>query len=556
MDWINSLFIEHSVIQAIVVLSIICAIGLALGKIKIFGVALGATFVFFAGIVAGHFGITIDPQMLLYAESFGLVLFVYALGLQVGPGFFSSLGKSGLKLNLLATLVVLLGVVMTLAFHWTTGVSLPDMVGIFSGAVTNSPALGAAQQTLKQLADPQLLQSDLALGFAVAYPLGIVGVIVALALLHKLLARHIHFTADRDDKSKHSLIAELLVTQPGIIGKNIQELARETDRPFVISRLWRGKVSLTPASDTVIQSGDRLLVITSEADLDPLVALVGECSQRDWNREDIDWEHLDRNLTTRRMVITRPEFNGKKLGMLRLRNRYKVNVTRIYRAGIVLIPTPGLVLQMGDRLNVVGENSALNEVEQVLGNSVKDLDEPNLVAVFVGMTLGLLLGSIPIFIPGMSFPVKLGLAGGPIIVGILVGAFGPRVNMLTYTTVSANWMLRALGLALFMGCLGLDAGAGLFAVVFRPEGMLWLGLGFALTVVPLLLVGMLSVLVLKMDFGSVAGMLCGSMSNAMALNYINPIVEGDTPSVAYASVYPLTMFLRVITAQLILLLFL
>ena len=531
MEWLTSLLTEHSVIQAVIVVSLVSAVGLALGKISMWGVSLGVTFVFFVGIVAGHFGLSIDPQMLNYAESFGLIIFVYALGVQVGPGFFSSLGKGGLKLNMLAMLVVLLGIVMTLGFHWTTGVSLPDMVGILSGAVTNTPALGAAQQTLKQLNDPAIQQSDLALGCAVAYPLGVVGVILAVILVRKLFASSIFFKKSDEDSHKKTVVIGFLVSNPGVFGKTIQEIARQSSKKFVVSRLWRDEKVIIPASDTMVKEGDCLLMITTEGDVEALTMLIGKRDTRDWNKEDIDWA-------------------------LRLRNQYGINITRIYRAGIVLLPTPDLTLQLGDRLTVVGEESAIAKVENVVGNAVKDLDEPNLVAVFIGMVLGLLLGSIPLTIPGISFPVKLGLAGGPIVMGILVGAFGPRIHMVTYTTISANLMLRALGLSMYLACLGLDAGTHFFETVFRPEGALWVGLGFAITVIPVILVAAVSIKWMKIDFGSVAGMLCGSMSNPMALNYVNSTVDSDTPSVAYATVYPLTMFVRVIMAQVILMLFL
>lgn len=556
MEWLTSLLTEHSVIQAVIVVSLVSAVGLALGKISMWGVSLGVTFVFFAGIMAGHFGLSIDPQMLNYAESFGLIIFVYALGLQVGPGFFSSLGKGGLKLNMLAMLVVLLGIVMTLGFHWTTGVSLPDMMGILSGAVTNTPALGAAQQTLKQLNDPAIQQSDMALGCAVAYPLGVVGVILAIIFVRKLFASSIFFKKEDEDKHKKTVVMGFLVSNPGVIGKTIQEIARQSSKKFVVSRLWREDKAIIPASDTLVKEGDCLLAITTEGDVEALAMLIGERDTRDWNKEDIDWDAIDSQLVSHRIVITRPEINGKRLGALRLRNLYGINITRIYRAGIVLLPTPDLTLQVGDRLTVVGEEAAIVSVEKVVGNAVKDLDEPNLVAIFIGMVLGLLLGSVPLAIPGISLPVKLGLAGGPIVMGILVGAFGPRIHMVTYTTISANLMLRALGLSMYLACLGLDAGTHFFETVFRPEGALWVALGFAITVVPVLLVAIMSIKWLKIDFGSITGMLCGSMANPMALNYVNTTIKSDTPSVAYATVYPLTMFMRVIMAQVILMLFL
>lgn len=553
MEWFRELFFEHSVIQAVVVISIITALGLVLGKVKVGGISLGVTFVFFVGILAGHFGITIDPRMLNYAESFGLIIFVYALGLQVGPGFFGSFRKGGMTLNLLALAVVLLGTGMTVLFHFITGISLGDMVGILSGAVTNTPALGAAQQTLKQL---HVEGGDPALGCAVTYPLGVVGVILALIVIRKLFPRRSEVRPEDDNKSHTTFIVGFQVCNPGIFGKTVKETALLAYHKFVISRLWRnGKVSI-PTSGTVLEEGDRLLVITSEACVDTLTMLFGEQEHVDWNKDDIDWNAIDSRLISQRILVTRSEINGKKLGSLRLRNHFGINITRIYRAGVELLATPELVLQLGDKLTVVGEANAIANVEKVLGNKVLSLKEPNLVAVFVGIVLGLILGTIPVTLPGIAYPVRLGIAGGPIIVGILMGAFGPRMHMITYTTRSANLMLRALGLSMYLACLGLDAGVHFFETVFRPEGLLWLGLGFAITFIPVVLVAVTALKLMKTDFGSMTGMLCGSMSNPMALNYANAVIPGDNPSVAYATVYPLTMFFRVILAQLVLMVFL
>ena len=549
MEWLYSLFIEHSALQAVVVLSLISAIGLGLGKIHVCGISLGVTFVFFAGILAGHFGLSIDPQMLNYAESFGLIIFVYALGLQVGPGFFSSFRKGGVTLNMLAIAVVILGTLLTVVCSYTTEVSLPNMVGILCGATTNTPALGAAQQTLKQMG---LESSTPALGCAVAYPLGVIGVILAVLLIRKLLVRREDLEVKEKDDANKTYIAAFQVHNPAIFDKSIKDIAHMSYPKFVISRLWRdGNVSI-PTSEKIIKEGDRLLVVTSEKDALALTVLFGEQENTDWNKEDIDWNAIDSQLISQRIVVTRPELNGKKLGALRLRNHYGINISRVYRSGVQLLATPELTLQLGDRLTVVGEAAAIQNVEKVLGNAVKSLKEPNLVAVFVGIILGLALGAVPFSIPGISTPIRLGLAGGPLIVGILIGTFGPRLHMITYTTRSANLMLRALGLSLYLACLGLDAGAHFFDTVFRPEGLLWIGLGFGLTVVPTVLVGFFAFKIMKIDFGSVSGMLCGSMANPMALNYANDTIPGDNPSVAYATVYPLSMFLRVIIAQVLL----
>ncbi|WP_300812646.1 putative transporter [uncultured Bacteroides sp.] len=538
MDWLYSLFVEHSALQAVVVLSLISAIGLGLGKIHICGISLGVTFVFFMGILCGHLGLSIDPQMLNYAESFGLVIFVYALGLQVGPGFFSSFRQGGVQLNMLAVAVVLIGTLLTVAGSYAFGISLPDMVGILCGATTNTPALGAAQQTLKQMG---MEASTPALGCAVAYPLGVVGVILAVLAIRKLLVRKEDLELKEKEDENKTYIAAFQVHNPAIFGKSIKEIGGLRSYPkFVISRLWRNGTVCIPTSEKVIEEGDRLLVISSEKDAPALTVLFGEQEHTDWNKEDIDWNAIDSQLISQRIVVTRPELNGKKLGSLHLRNHYGINISRVYRSGVQLLATAGLRLQLGDRLTVVGEAAAIHNVEKVLGNAVKSLKEPNLV------------GAIPISIPGISAPVKLGLAGGPIIVGILIGTFGPRLHMITYTTRSANLMLRALGLSLYLACLGLDAGAHFFETVFRPEGLLWIAVGFGLTFLPVMLVGIVAFRWMKVDFGSVSGMLCGSMANPMALNYANDTIPGDNPSVAYATVYPLCMFLRVIIAQVLL----
>ena len=540
---------EHTALQALAVLSLISAIGLGLGKVRILGVSLGVTFVFFAGILAGHLGLQIDPQMLTYAESFGLVVFVYALGLQVGPGFFSSFRSGGMRLNMLAIAVVLVGTLMALLGSLGLGISLPDMVGILCGATTNTPALGAAQQTLKQLG---MDAAPPALGCAVTYPLGVVGVILAILLMRKFLARKEDLQEKEKENVNKPYIAAFQVHNPAIFDKSIKEIGGLHYAKFVISRLWRdGKVTI-PTSDTIIREGDRLLVLTPEKDAPTLTVLFGEQEHTDWNKKDIDWNAIDSQLISQRIVVTRPELNGRKLGSLHLRNSYGVNITRIYRSGVQLLATADLRLQMGDRLTVVGEAAALHNVERVLGNAVKSLKEPNLVAVFIGIVLGLMVGAIPISLPGISAPIKLGLAGGPIIVGILIGTFGPRLHMITYTTRSANLMLRSMGLSLYLACLGLDAGAHFFETVFRPEGLLWIGTGFVLTLVPVLIVGAVAFKAMKTDFGSTIGMLCGSMANPMALTYANDTLPGNNASVAYATVYPLSMFLRVVIAQVLL----
>ena len=553
MEWLYNLFFEQSALQAVVILSLITAVGLGLGKIHIFGISLGVTFVFFMGILAGHLGFSIDPQMLTYAESFGLVLFVYALGLQVGPGFFSSFQRGGYRLNLLSLGVIVLGTVMAVLLSRVTTVDLPDMVGILCGATTNTPALGAAQQTLKQLGEPT---SGAALSCAVTYPLGVVGVILAILVVKKLFVRPSDMEDHEHDDPNHTYIATFQVHNPAIFDKSIQDIGKSGYPKFVISRVWRDGAVSIPTSDKILKENDRLLVITTEKDVPALTILFGEQENRDWNKEDIDWNAIDSKLISKHIVISRPEINGKKLGSLRLRNTYGINISRVLRSGVQLLATPGLGLQLGDRLTIVGEAAAIHYGEKVLGNTVKTLKDPNLASIFIGIVVGLIVGSIPIAVPGISSPVKLGLAGGPIIIGILIGSYGPRLHLVTYTTRSANLMLRGTGLSLYLACLGLDAGSHFFETVMRPEGALWIGLGFLITFVPVVIMALVALRLCRMDFGSTCGMLCGSMANPMALNYANDIIPNDNPAVSYATVYPLGMFTRVIIAQLILMLFL
>ena len=552
MEWINSILFEHSAIQAIVVLSLVTATGLWLGKIHICGISLGVTFVFFMGILAGHLGISLDADMLNYAESFGLVMFVYALGLQVGPGFFSSFRHGGIPLNMLSLGVIFGGTALTLLLSYLLSIPLPEMVGVLCGATTNTPALGAAQQTLKQMGEPS---SGAALGAAVAYPLGVVGVILAILVIRKLLAHPDDLKEKNTETENAPYVAAFQVHNPGVFHKTLKELGVHSHLKFVVSRLWRdGKVTI-PTSTTELLENDRILVITTEKEMPTLTLLFGEQENRDWNQEDIDWNSIDRNLVSEHIVVTRAEINGKRLGSLHLRNAYDINISRVLRSGVQILATPDLVLQLGDRLTVIGEKEAIKRVAGLLGNSASTLREPNLAAIFIGIVLGLVLGSVPLNFPGISSPVKMGLAGGPIIVGILVGCFGPRLHMRTYTTRSANLMLRGIGLSLYLAGIGIDAGAHFFETVVRPEGILWVACGFLITVVPLLIVAVIAMRACRMNFGTTCGMLCGSMANPMALNYLNDSYPGNEASVSYATVYPLGMFVRVILSQVILMLF-
>lgn len=542
--------IEHSSLQAIVIVSLICAIGMALGKVKIAGISLGVTFVFFIGIIAGHIGLSIDPAMLKYAENFGLVIFVYALGLQVGPGFFSSLAHGGVRLNVLGLSLALITLITAIALTYVTPVSIPDMMGLFCGATTNTPALGAVQQTLSQLGIPS---STPALGCAVTYPLGVVGVIIAVIIMRKLFIKPNEISDAPIGSLPKPKITEFEVSNPGIYGKTIEEIARLSNCHFVISRLWHNGTVSIPTSSSRLEAGDRLLVVSTPDDVEALHIVFGEQDKTDWNANDIDWNTVDRQLVSQPFIVTRRQINGKTLGSLRLRNLYGVNISRVYRSGLALLATPDLRLQLGDKIIVVGEQKAIDKIEPMIGNTINVLNEPNLFAVFIGIVLGIALGSIPFHFPGIGVPISIGLAGGPIIMGILVGTFGPRLHMVTYTTTSANLMLRAIGLALYLACLGLESGAHFFETVFRSEGLLWILLGILLTIVPVLILGLFTVKVLKFDFGTTTGMLCGSMANPMALDYANSILPGDHQSIAYATVYPLSMFARVILVQIVIL---
>lgn len=553
MEWFNSLFIEHSAMQAVIIMAVIIALGLGLGKLRIGGISLGMTCVFFAGILIGHLGFSIDPAMLKYAESFGLVLFVYELGLQVGPGFFSSFRQGGVLLNMLAFGVVAIGTLMAVLISEIGHVPMGDMIGILCGATTNTPALGAAQQTLEQLGEHA---GRAALSCAITYPLGVVGVILAMLVVRKLFVRKEDIERIDLDASNQIYIATFRVCNPAIVGKTIKDIVEWVGVKFVISRLWRENRVSVPVSDMKLQENDRLLVTTTDKDAIRLGILFGKQEQEDWNRKDIDWDALDNQLVSRDVVITKSGLNGKKLGSLRLRNTYAINISRVTRSGVRLLATPNLVLQLGDRLTIVGEVSAVQEVEKLLGNSADTLRDPNLAAIFIGVVLGLVLGSIPFAVPGISTPIKLGLAGGPIVIGILIGSFGPRFRLVTYTTRSANLMLRGIGLSLYLACLGLDAGKHFFETVMRPEGLIWVSIGFAITFIPVVFMALLALRITRLDFGSICGMLCGSMANPMALNYANDTLPGDNPAVSYATVYPLSMFCRVIIAQIILMLML
>ncbi|NDW17314.1 putative transporter [Dysgonomonas sp. 216] len=548
-----------SIIQPIVIILTVAFVGLLFGKIKILNISLGITFVFFAGIVVGHFGLDINKDILHFCQNFGLIIFVYALGLQVGPGFFSSFKKGGLQLNMLSLMVIIAGLILALLFHFICDISLPNMIGILSGAVTNTPMLGAAQETLRQIVpNDSKIVTEMASACAVAYPFGVIGVIIAIAVMYYMSGQRDENKngARKNKKDSSTYIGEYQIINPAVAGKTIKDIMPLSPKKFVISRVWKdGKVTI-PTSETELSLNDHLLIISKKSDIEHIKVLFGEQENVDWNKEDIDWNHIDNShLVSRRILVTHSKVNGVKLGALKLRNLYGINITRINRAGIDLLPSPNLSLQIGDRITVVGELASIDNVAKTLGNEVKRLKNPNLIAIFLGVILGVILGAIPIPFLNLTVPVKLGIAGGPIIVGILMGAFGHRFHITTYTTQSANLMLRQFGITVYLACLGLDAGEHFFETVLGSDGFLWIGLGFILTIVPVTLVGWLAAKIMKIDYAECAGMLCGSMANPMALSYANSTVDGDEPSAAYATVYPASMFIRLITVQIILILF-
>lgn len=555
MNWFIELFTQQTFMQAVLILSLICATGLALGNLRIFGVSLGVTFVFFAGIFAGHFGIGIDPEMLALAQNFGLILYIYSLGLQVGPGFFSSFKKGGISLNLISLLVLIVGSLLAVGIHYVAKVTLPDSVGLLAGAVTNTPMLGAAQQTLLQM-NPEGVEeaNSMAMACAVAYPFGIVGMILSVLIMKSMFAPKKSSSAE-DHSADNTFITEYQISNPGIFGRTIQEIRKNADVQFVISRVWKDGRVMIPTSETILEQDEHVMVISSRNDVEKIKTLFGHQENVDWNKKGIDWNAIDSQLVSRKILVTKNEHNGVKLGDLKLRNSYGINITRVNRAGIDLLPSRNLRLQLGDKLTIVGEGRSVDNVEAVLGNEKKQLNTPNLLSIFIGIILGLILGSIPLKFPGMTMPIKLGIAGGPIIVGIIMGAFGPRFHIATYTTQSANLMLRQLGLTIFLAGLGLSAGNGFFDAVFSLQGLKWVLISISLCMIPVILVGIITAKIFKASYSENVGMLCGSMANPFALEFAGDPVNGDDPAVAYATVYPASIFLRVISAQLLMILF-
>ena len=548
MDWINSLFIDHTPVQTCFLLSLIVSIGVFMGKVRIKGISLGVAFVFFMGIVAGSLHLEADPGMTSFAETFGLSIFVYALGLHVGPNFVGLMRDEGIALNLWGFAIILLGTVMALVLCLVTGITIPDMVGILCGATTNTPALGAAQQAL---ISAHVSSSGAALGCAVTYPLGVVGVIFAMILLRKTLVKPEDLIPHSHSDEDNTFIGQFVVVNPAIVGLTIAEIAQTSQRHFIISRIWRNGKVIVPLAQTVMMENDNILVVTTRDEVQVMDILFGRHVEKDWNRDKIDWNAIDSTVESRVIVMTRTKLNSKTLGSLHMRETYGVNVSRVMRGDIKLLATDSLHLQYGDRLTVVGTPEDIDHAEAFLGNAMGRLNEPNLGAIFFGLLMGLALGMIPISLPGMSSPVKLGIAGGPIIMGIIVGALGSRLRIITYTTRSASLMLRKLGLSLYLACLGLSAGKDFLSTVVRPEGLMWVGIGLVLTMLPLLIIGAVALKTKKFDFGTICGLLCGAMANPMALSYANETIKGDRAAVAYTSVYPLGMFIRVVIAQII-----
>lgn len=557
MNWINDLLWGEGIGHSILLLSFVIAAGIQLGKIKVFGVSLGITLVLFVGIILGHFGFTINHNVIHFFKEFGLILFVYSVGMQVGPGFFSSFKQGGITLNMLACGIVFLGVLTAVILHYATGIPMPTMVGILSGAVTNTPGLGAAQQAFSDMHG--VSDNTIALGYAVAYPLGVIGIILSIILIKYIF--RVSFDKENEqlnsEDSSHTNEAKpisLIVKNPAIFNKTVAELSNLLEhRDFVISRVWRdsNKQIEIASANTVLQENDKVFVITTETDAETIKTFIGE--EIDMERKQ--WIRMESQFINRRILITKPELNGKRLGQLKLRKLYGINITRINRAGVDLVAKPGLTLQVGDRVNVVGTETAVSNVEKVLGNSMKRLNEPNLITIFVGIALGIVLGSIPISFPGIPQPVKLGLAGGPLVVAILISHFGYHYKLITYTTQSANLMLREIGITLFLACVGISAGDGFVDTIVNNGGFAWIGYGFIITFVPLMIIGCIGRYFCKVNYFTLMGLIAGSTTDPPALAYSNATAGNDAPLVGYATVYPLTMFLRVLTAQLLILFF-
>lgn len=561
--WLIDLLSPHNLTLASTILlySFVIFTGIFLGKIKIFGVSLGVTFVLFVGILMGHFGYEVELPTLHFLREFGLILFIFSIGMQVGPGFFSSFKEGGIKMNMLAIYAIALNVGLTLAIYFLQGgasgaTSISEMVGIMSGAVTNTPGLGAAQQTVLQVnSEAYGISQQMSMGYAAAYPLGVIGIIITMLVLKKIFRINVEkeiaeIEEEKNDSQLAPHIVTFKVTNELIEGLSIEKLHTLISCNFVLSRIEKpdGKVIVPTAADEV-RLGDLVLVVCSVQDEEVFERFLGPKTEKEWEMEKGP-------VVSRRILITRTEYNGVKLGALRLRTAYKLNATRVNRAGVDLIATPNLRLQMGDRLTVVGKLEDIEQIARKLGNSMKRLNEPNLITMFIGVFLGIVVGSIPFSVPGMSVPMKLGLAGGPLIVAILLSAYGPKIHLVTYTNSSANLLLREIGICLFLASVGIAAGKDFAATVFNLRGAIWVGYGFVITIFPLIVIGIIARAKYKMNYLSIMGILSGGYTDPPALAYANKTANNDSPAVAYSTVYPLTMFLRVIVAQIVILCFL
>lgn len=552
MDWLqNLLFDENSIAHIVLLYSFVIAVGVLLGKIKFFGVSLGVTFVLFTGIVCGHFGLTGNTQILTFLQDFGLILFVFCIGLQVGPSFFSSFKKGGIAMNLVAMGIVALNIAVAVALYYGLNgrIELPMMVGILCGAVTNTPGLGAANEELSQLNynGPQI-----AMGYACAYPLGVLGIIGSIIAIRYIC--QINLKKEEEDIAKEEAanphltprMMHLEVHNEALAGKTLLQVRDFMGRDFVCSRiLQNGHVSI-PNRDTVFHLGDQLFVVCAEDDAEAIIAFIGP-------KIEVDWEKQDTPMVSRRILITQPKMNGKQLGEFHFSSMYGVNVTRVNRSGMDIFASRNLTLQVGDRVMVVGPQDAVERVANLMGNSLKRLDHPNIVTIFVGIFLGIFFGSLPIAFPGIPTPVKLGLAGGPLIVSILIGRFGYKLKLVTYTTMSANLMLREIGIALFLASVGIKAGANFVNTVVDGDGLLYVGCGFLITVIPLLIMGAVARWHYKMNYFMLMGLIAGSNTDPPALAYSNQTAGNNAPAVGYSTVYPVSMFLRILTAQLLIL---
>lgn len=559
MSWLTELVMDNSSIaHAIFLYALVIAFGVILGKIKIFGVSLGVTFVLFVGIVVGHLQLTVNTEILHFIREFGLILFIFSIGLQVGPGFFSSFKRGGLVLNGLAVLIIVLNIVVALAIYFGFGnISISNLVGVLSGAVTNTPGLGAAQQTLTEAAGatPETAEAikGMAMGYAAAYPLGVLGIILSMILVKAIFRINLETEQQRlnDENEQSQLVPHVItlkVTNELIFNRTIKELHDVIDRNFVISRMKKASTGevIIPKSDTVIEKDDLLLIVVSAQEEHVYESVIGY-------KIDMDWDTNNGPVVSRRILVTKSEYSGRKIGSLRLRMGYKLNATRVNRAGVDLLANPNLALQIGDRITVVGNIDDINRLAERMGNSVKRLNQPNMFTMFIGILLGIVLGSIPISFPGMSVPMKLGLAGGPLIVAILISCFGYKVKLVTYTSSAASLMLREIGICLFLASVGIAAGGDFAATVFNTTGLQWVLYGFLITFFPLLIVGIIARGKYKLNYFSIMGLLSGSYTDPPALAYGNKTANNDAPAVAYSTVYPLTMFLRVISAQILIL---